>query len=95
MTCRPNDSAARAPSSIRSTIQDRSAPGNPRHTGQVFELGSSPKASSSRKRFLIPCSVERDLQADNRFPAVCHIVYQILDLKFTFEIENLRFEFPL
>src|ERR1043165_3106766 len=43
LICRPNASAARAANSIARRFKTGSAPGNPRHTGQVFAFGSSPK----------------------------------------------------
>src|SRR5229473_1195685 len=41
--CSPRASAARAPSSTARQFSAGNAPGKPRHTGQVFELGASPK----------------------------------------------------
>src|SRR5712692_6585065 len=41
--CSPSASAARAPSSTARQFSTGSAPGKPRHTGHVFELGASPK----------------------------------------------------
>src|SRR5438128_12589730 len=39
---RPSATAARAPSSTARQFKTGSAPGKPRHTGQVLEFGSSP-----------------------------------------------------
>src|SRR5436309_14219876 len=39
----PSASAARAPNSTARQLSTGSAPGRPRHTGHVFEFGSSPK----------------------------------------------------
>src|SRR5207302_10937983 len=38
----PSASAARAPNSTARQLSTGSAPGKPRHTGHVFEFGSSP-----------------------------------------------------
>src|SRR5256885_1124968 len=43
LTCSPSASAARAPNSITRRFKTGSAPGKPRHTGQVLAFGSSPK----------------------------------------------------
>src|SRR5438034_6365946 len=41
--CSPSASAARAPSSTARQFSTGNAPGKPRHTGHVFEFGTSPK----------------------------------------------------
>src|SRR6266705_71877 len=48
--CRPSASAARAASSTARQFRTGKAPGRPRHTGQVLELGSSPNRVEHRQK---------------------------------------------